>query len=40
MRRVGLVADFMRTLDAYVDVQVLADLTGRDRFVVARKRED
>lgn len=40
MRRVGVVADFTRTLDAYVDVQVLADLTGRDRFVVARKRED
>ncbi len=38
MRRAHAVADFMRTLDAYDDVQVLPDLTGRDRFVVARKR--
>jgi release factor glutamine methyltransferase len=40
IRRAHVVADFMRTLDAYDDVQVLADLTGRDRFVVARKREE
>ena len=40
MRRIRVVAEFTRTLGAYVDVQVLADLTGRDRFVVARKRED
>jgi release factor glutamine methyltransferase len=40
MRRATLVADFIRTLDAYDDVQVLPDLTGRDRFVVARKREE
>lgn len=40
MRRAGLVADFMRTLGAYDDVQVLPDLTGRDRFVVAKKREE
>ncbi|MEO8334061.1 MAG: peptide chain release factor N(5)-glutamine methyltransferase [bacterium] len=39
-RRAGAVADCMQTLDAYVDVQVLQDLTGRDRFVVARKREE
>jgi release factor glutamine methyltransferase len=38
MRRAHAVADFMRTLGAYDDVQVLPDLTGRDRFVVARKR--
>jgi release factor glutamine methyltransferase len=37
MRRAIAVADFIRTLDAYDDVQVLPDLTGRDRFVVARK---
>ena len=40
VRRAHVVADFMRALDAYDDVQVLADLTGRDRFVVARKREE
>jgi methylase of polypeptide subunit release factors len=40
MRRATLVADFIRSLDAYDDVQVLPDLTGRDRFVVARKREE
>jgi release factor glutamine methyltransferase len=38
MRRAQAVADFMHTLGAYEDVQVLPDLTGRDRFVVARKR--
>jgi release factor glutamine methyltransferase len=38
MRRATAVADFMRTLDAYDDVQILPDLTGRDRFVVGRKR--
>ncbi len=40
MRRAGAVAEFMRTLDAYDDVQVLRDLTGRDRFVVAKRREE
>ncbi|MEO5818784.1 MAG: peptide chain release factor N(5)-glutamine methyltransferase [Gemmatimonadaceae bacterium] len=40
MRRAAVVADFIRTRDAFDDVHVLPDLTGRDRFVVARKREE
>ena len=39
-RRAGAVAELVRTLGSYVDVQLLPDLTGRDRFVVARRLEE
>jgi release factor glutamine methyltransferase len=38
--RAGAVADLGRALGAYVNVQVLPDLTGRERFVVARRLEE
>ena len=39
-RRAGAVAELVRTLGPYGGVQVLQDLTGRDRFVVARRLEE
>ena len=39
-RRAGLAAELARSNGAYVDVRVLLDLTGRERFVVARRREE
>ena len=39
-RRAGLAAELASSNGAYVDVRVLLDLTGRERFVVARRRED
>ena len=38
-RRAGVAAELVATAGAYDDVQVLLDLTGRERFVVARRRE-
>jgi release factor glutamine methyltransferase len=39
-RRAGLAAALATSNGAYVDVRVLLDLTGRERFVVARRREE
>jgi release factor glutamine methyltransferase len=39
MRRASLAAELMATEGAFEKVQVLLDLTGRERFVVARRRE-
>jgi release factor glutamine methyltransferase len=39
MRRASLVAELVATMGAYEDVRVQLDLTGRERFVVARRRE-
>jgi len=39
MRRASLVAELVATDGAYDQVQVVLDLTGRERFVVARRRE-
>ena len=39
-RRAGLAAELVTSHGAYVDVRVLLDLTGRERFVVARRREE
>ena len=39
-RRAGLAAELTSSNGAYVDVRVLLDLTGRERFVVARRREE
>ena len=39
VRRAALVAELAASNGAYVDVRVLLDLTGRERFVVARRRE-
>jgi release factor glutamine methyltransferase len=39
MRRASLVAELVATAGAYEDVRVQLDLTGRERFVVARRRE-
>jgi len=38
-RRASLAAELVATNGAYERVQVLLDLTGRERFVVARRRE-
>jgi release factor glutamine methyltransferase len=38
-RRASLAAELVASEGAFVSVQVLLDLTGRERFVVARKRE-
>jgi release factor glutamine methyltransferase len=40
VQRATAVAELATFTGAYVDVQVLPDLTGRERFVVARKREE
>jgi release factor glutamine methyltransferase len=39
-RRAGHTARLAEALGAYHDVQVKLDLTGRERFVVARRREE
>ena len=39
-RRAGVAAELVATAGAYDDVRVLLDLTGRERFVVARRREE
>ena len=39
-RRAGVVAELAASSQAYDDVRVLLDLTGRERFVVARRREE
>ncbi|MEP6989701.1 MAG: peptide chain release factor N(5)-glutamine methyltransferase [bacterium] len=39
-RRAATVADLAASHGAYADVRVLLDLTGRERFVVARRREE
>lgn len=40
IRRASLVAEVAAAHGAYEDVRVLQDLTGRERFVVARRREE
>lgn len=39
-RRAGVAAELVASAGAYADVRVLLDLTGRERFVVARRREE
>ena len=39
VRRASIVAELVATDGAYEHVQVVLDLTGRERFVVARRRE-
>jgi hypothetical protein len=39
-RRASLVAELAATHGMYEGVRVLLDLTGRERFVVARRREE
>ena len=39
-RRAAAVAELAASHGAYVDVRVMLDLTGRERFVVARRREE
>ena len=39
-RRAGTAAELVASAGAYDDVRVLLDLTGRERFVVARRREE
>lgn len=39
-RRAATVAELAASHGAYADVRVLLDLTGRERFVVARRREE
>ena len=39
-RRAGVAAELVASAGAYDDVRVLLDLTGRERFVVARRREE
>lgn len=39
-RRAALAAELVASHGAYDEVQVLLDLTGRERFVVARRREE
>ena len=39
VRRASLVAELVAALGTYEEVRVLLDLTGRERFVVARRRE-
>jgi release factor glutamine methyltransferase len=39
-RRAGVAAELVASEGAYDDVRVLLDLTGRERFVVARRREE
>ena len=38
VRRASVVAELVATNGAYEQVQVVLDLTGRERFVVARRR--
>lgn len=39
-RRAASVAELAASHGSYVDVRILLDLTGRERFVVARRREE
>ena len=39
-RRAGAVADLARSDPRFTDVDVIKDLAGRERFVVARRKED
>lgn len=39
-RRAGAVADLAKTDPRFTDVKVIKDLSGRERFVVARRKED
>jgi len=39
-RRAGVAAELAASSGAYHDVRVVLDLTGRERFVVARRREE
>lgn len=39
-RRAGVAAELVASAGAYHEVRVLLDLTGRERFVVARRREE
>jgi release factor glutamine methyltransferase len=39
-RRAAVAAGLVLSHGAYVDVRILRDLTGRERFVVARRREE
>ena len=39
-RRAGVAAELVASAGGYDDVRVLLDLTGRERFVVARRREE
>jgi release factor glutamine methyltransferase len=39
-RRAGVAAELAASAGAYDDVRVLLDLTGRERFVVARRLEE
>lgn len=39
-RRAGVAAELLASHGAYDDVRVMLDLTGRERFVVARRREE
>ncbi len=39
-RRAGAAAELVASAGGYDDVRVLLDLTGRERFVVARRREE
>jgi len=39
-RRAGVAAELVASAGGYEDVRVLLDLTGRERFVVARRREE
>jgi len=40
VRRAGSVADLIASHGAYDDIRVILDLTGRERFVVARRLEE
>jgi release factor glutamine methyltransferase len=40
VQRAAAVAELVTRTGAYADAEVLPDLTGRERFVVARKREE
>lgn len=39
-RRAGAVADLAKADPRFIDVKVIKDLAGRERFVVARRKED
>jgi release factor glutamine methyltransferase len=40
VRRASTAAELVASYGAYEEVEVLLDLTGRERFVVARRREE
>jgi methylase of polypeptide subunit release factors len=39
-RRAGAVADLAAAVRGYTDIRVERDLTGRERFVIARRKEE